>query len=52
MDEDDNGNFRILTTTRYGQNATHLSILDKNLKLKGSLLNIEPGENFKSSRYI
>ena len=52
MDEDDDGNFRILTTTWYGQNATHLSILDKDLKLKGSLLNIEPGENFKSSRYI
>ena len=52
MDEDDNGNFRILTTTWYDQNATHLSILDKNLKLKWSLLNIEPGENFKSSRYI
>jgi len=52
MDEDDNGNFRILTTTWYDQNATHLSILDKNLKLKWSLLNIEPWENFKSSRYI
>ena len=52
MDEDDAWNFRILTTTWYDQNATHLSILDKNLKLKWSLLNIEPGENFKSSRYI
>ena len=52
MDEDDEGNFRILTTTWYDQKATHLSILDKNLKLKWSLLNIEPGENFKSSRYI
>ena len=52
MDEDDDGNFRILTTTWYDQNATHLSILDKNLKLKWSLLNIEPWENFKSSRYI
>ena len=52
MDEDDDWNFRILTTTRYNRNATHLSILDKNLKLKWSLLNIEPGENFKSSRYI
>ena len=52
MDEDVDGNFRILTTTRYDQNATHLSILDKNLKLKWSLLNIEPWENFKSSRYI
>ena len=52
MDEDDERNFRILTTTWYDQKATHLSILDKNLKLKWSLLNIEPGENFKSSRYI
>ena len=52
MDEDNDWNFRILTTTRYDQRATHLSILDKDLKLKWSLLNIEPGENFKSSRYI
>ena len=52
MDEDDDGNFRILTTTWYDQRATHLSILDKNMKLKWSLMNIEPGENFKSSRYI
>ena len=34
MDEDDGGNFRILTTTWYDQNATHLSILDKDMKLK------------------
>lgn len=52
MDEDDEWNFRILTTTWYDQNATHLSILDKNMKLKWNLMNIEPGENFKSSRYI
>ena len=52
MDEDDDGNFRILTTTVYNKRATHLSILDSKLKLKWSLLNIEPGENFKSSRYI
>ena len=52
MDEDDDWNFRILTTTWYDQRATHLSILDNGLKLKWSLLNIEPGENFKSSRYI
>ena len=52
MDEDDSGNFRILTTTWYDQNATHLSILDKDMKLKWNLMNIEPGENFKSSRYI
>ena len=52
MDEDDDGNFRILTTTWYDQRATHLSILDKDMKLKWNLMNIEPGENFKSSRYI
>ena len=52
MDEDENGNFRILTTTWYDQRATHLSILDKDMKLKWNLMNIEPGENFKSSRYI
>lgn len=52
MDEDNDWNFRILTTTRYNQTATHLSILDRNLKLTWSLMNIEPWENFKSSRYI
>ena len=52
MDEYDDWNFRILTTTWYDQSATHLSILDKNMKIKWSLLNIEPWENFKSSRYI
>ena len=52
MDEDDNWNFRILTTTWYDQQATHLTILDKDLKIKWSLMNIEPWENFKSSRYI
>jgi len=52
MDEDDEWNFRILTTTWYDQKATHLSIIDKDMKLKWNLMNIEPGENFKSSRYI
>ena len=52
MDEDDEWNFRILTTTWYDQKATHLSIIDKNMKLKWNLMNIEPWENFKSSRYI
>jgi len=52
MDEDNDENFRILTTTWYDQRATHLSILDKDMKLKWNLMNIEPGENFKSSRYI
>ena len=34
MDEDNDVNFRILTTTWHNQNATHLVILDKNLKIK------------------
>jgi hypothetical protein len=34
MDEDNDENFRILTTTWYDQRATHLSILDKDMKLK------------------
>ena len=52
MDEDDEWNFRILTTTYYDKKATHLSNLDANMKLKWNLMNIEPWENFKSSRYI
>lgn len=52
MDEDAQGNFRILTKTRNPNLATHFFVFDKNFKLAGQLLNIEPGEEFKSSRYI
>lgn len=52
MDEDENGVFRILTTTRSPQQATHLITLDKNLDKLGTLLNIEPGEQFKASRFM
>ena len=52
MDEDADGNFRILTTTRSPQQATHLITLDKSLKKLGTLLNIEPGEQFKASRFM
>jgi len=52
MDEDANGNFRILTKTRNPKLATNLYVLDKNLNLAGKLENIEPEEEFKSSRYI
>lgn len=52
MSEDSRGNFRILTTSWSPQLATHLFTLDKDLALEGMLLNIEPGEEFKSSRYI
>jgi uncharacterized secreted protein with C-terminal beta-propeller domain len=52
MDEDDQGNFRILTETYNSDQATNLYVLDKNLSLAGKLENIEPGEDFKSSRYM
>ncbi len=52
MDEDKDWNFRILTTTRQPQQATHLITLDKQLNKLGSLLNIEPGEQFKASRFM
>lgn len=52
MDEDAAGNFRILTSTWSPQQATHLITLDTNLKKLGSLLNIEPGEQFKASRFM
>ena len=49
MDEDDQENFRILTR---GEKGTNLYIFDEKLQLKGKLENIEPSEEFKSSRYI
>ena len=52
MSEDSSWFFRILTSTRSPQLATHLSILDDDLQLEWVLLNIEPGEEFKSSRYM
>ncbi len=52
MDQWPTGNFRILTSTRSPERATHLSILNKDLDVVGSLQDIEPWEEFKSSRYI
>jgi len=52
MDEDTQGNFRILTSTRSPQQATHLITLNASLKKLWSLLNIEPGEQFKASRFM
>ncbi len=52
MDQWPEGNFRILTRTWQPEMATHLSILDPDLNLIGGVQNIEPGEEFKSSRYI
>ena len=45
--------FRIITQTRYPELATNLYILNKSdLELHGMLGSIEPGEQFKSSRFI
>lgn len=52
MSESSDEEFRILTRQRSPQAATHLTILDNDLDLEGSLKNIEPGEEFKASRYI
>ncbi len=52
MSEDDAGNFRILTTNRSPEVTTHFFVLNETLDLEGMLMNIEPGEQFKSSRYI
>ena len=52
MDEDAKGYFRILTKTWTPKTATHLYLLNPDLTFAGKLENIEPGEEFKSSRYI
>ena len=52
MDEDAQGNFRIITQTQSPQLATHVRNLDKQMKIAGVLLWIEPGEQFKSARFI
>lgn len=52
MSESTDEEFRILTRQWSPTSATHLTILDNDMDLKGSLKNIEPGEEFKASRYI
>lgn len=52
MDEDNEWNFRILTKTWNPNLATQFFVFDRHFSLKGTLLNIEPWEEFKSSRYI
>jgi hypothetical protein len=42
MDEDERGNFRILTKTYTPSLATHFFVFDKAFTLAGQLLNIEP----------
>jgi uncharacterized secreted protein with C-terminal beta-propeller domain len=52
MSEDNNGNFRILTTQWNDQQSTHFFSFDSNLNPIGKLTNIEPGESFQASRFI
>jgi hypothetical protein len=52
MSEDDAGNFRMLTTNRSPEVTTHLFVMDDKLDLAGMIMHIEPGEQFKASRYI
>lgn len=52
MSESWDEEFRILTRQRSPQSATYLTILDDDLDLRGSIMNIEPWEEFKASRYI
>jgi hypothetical protein len=42
MDEDEKENFRMLTKTRSPNLATQFFVFDKDFKLVGNLLNIEP----------
>ena len=57
MDEDANGNFRLVTqnyawSSEGNKNTTELNIIGTNGKVIGSLKNIAPGENFQSARFI
>jgi inhibitor of cysteine peptidase len=57
MDEDANGNFRIVTqsyawSSGQNQNSTQVSVISPSGKVIGKLPNIAPGENFQSARFI
>ena len=52
MDQNTEWEFRILTSTWQPERATHLTILDKQLEVRWTVKDIEPGEEFKSSRYM
>ncbi|MDD3302770.1 MAG: beta-propeller domain-containing protein [Candidatus Gracilibacteria bacterium] len=51
MDEDE-GYFRIFTTSSFGNRNASLFVFDNKLKLIGQIENIKPGEEFKSARFI
>lgn len=52
IDESSQWDIRILTKTWDPLLSTNLWIADSQLKLKGKLVDIEPWEEFKSSRYL
>lgn len=57
MDEDTNGNFRIVTqnyawSSGKNQNTTELSVISPSGKVIGKVENIAPGENFQSARFV
>jgi uncharacterized secreted protein with C-terminal beta-propeller domain len=51
MDADTQGNFRILTR-KSRREGTNFFVLNPNLEKIGEIIGIEPGEEFKASRYI
>jgi len=51
MDADANWNFRILTR-KSRRDGTNFFVLNPNLEKRGEIIGIEPGEEFKSSRYM
>jgi uncharacterized secreted protein with C-terminal beta-propeller domain len=51
MDEDDQQHFRILTR-KSRRDGTDFFVLNNKLEIVGKITGIEPGEEFKSSRYI
>jgi len=52
MHEDEDGYFYLLTKDWRNRVATHLYVASPEFKLVGKLLNIEPGEEFKASRFL
>lgn len=52
MDEDDTGNFRIVTSHSYPDRSTDLFILDSTLKVVWKLQWLGKDENFQSARFI
>lgn len=52
MDEDANGNFRIVTSKNEETRSTQVTVLGKTGTIVGTLTDIAPGETFQGSRFI